>query len=121
MLSAFRARFEGLIALEPRHGSWFPIAAENMPVALKIARVAADPARAAGADRPGGWGGLVYYRLHGSPDIYRSSYDDGRLERIAPKLRHAGDEGSETWCIFDNTTSYAAAGDALKLRQRLQA
>ena len=57
--------------------------------ALKIGRLAADPARAVGAERPGGWGDLVYYRLHGSPVIYRSSYDDGRLASIAPKLTPA--------------------------------
>ena len=38
--------------------------------------MAADPARCDGADRPGGWRGLSYWRLHGSPVMYRSSYAD---------------------------------------------
>jgi uncharacterized protein YecE (DUF72 family) len=39
-----------------------------------VARVAADPAVVPEAVRPGGWTGLVYYRLHGSPRIYYSAY-----------------------------------------------
>jgi uncharacterized protein YecE (DUF72 family) len=61
---------------------------------------------------------LVYIRLHGSPAKYRSSYDDGRLEGIAARLETAGE--APAWCIFDNTASGAAAGDALKLRALLE-
>ena len=34
---------------------------------LRVARVAADPAKVPAAAEPGGWRGLAYYRLHGSP------------------------------------------------------
>jgi uncharacterized protein YecE (DUF72 family) len=36
---------------------------------------------------PGGWRGLAYFRLHGSPRIYYSSYEDGYLDALAIKLR----------------------------------
>ena len=112
-LVALRREWEGSVAFEPRHASWFGAEAEALLVGHRIARVAADPPPAPGAERPGGWSGLVYYRLHGSPAKYRSSYADGRLEAIAGQLITAGD--APAWCIFDNTASGAATADALKL------
>jgi uncharacterized protein YecE (DUF72 family) len=112
-LVALRRLWEGAIAWEPRHASWFEPEAEDLLVRHRIARVAADPPPAPGADRPGGWPGLVYIRLHGSPAKYRSSYDDGRLKLIAAQLQRAGDVPA--WCIFDNTASGAATADALEL------
>jgi uncharacterized protein YecE (DUF72 family) len=118
-LSSFRDRTEGPIVLEPRQASWFGPDVDDLLRSLRVARVAADPPRAEGAQRPGGWKGLVYFRLHGSPDIYRSSYAQDRLMEIADCLRSAVRTGSDAWCIFDNTTSYAAAGDALALLRTL--
>lgn len=119
LLSAFRERTPADIVAEPRHASWFAPEAEELLSELRIARVAADPPRAAGADRPGGWTGLAYYRLHGSPDIYRSPYGRERLEGVATNLREARQAGRKAWCIFDNTTLSAATGDALDLLQIL--
>lgn len=104
------------LACEPRHPSWFEDGPDALLDRLRIARVAADPAKVPAAAEPGGWRGLSYYRLHGSPVVYRSSYDDGRLESYAARL--AAGEG-ECWCIFDNTASSAATADALKLQQLL--
>jgi uncharacterized protein YecE (DUF72 family) len=118
-LSAFRDRTERDIVLEPRHASWFQASADGLLRACRIARVAADPARAADADQPGGWPGLAYFRLHGSPQIYRSSYQAEWLEGLAARMGAAAESGARVWCIFDNTTSYAAAGDALALMQIL--
>ncbi|HWW59429.1 MAG TPA: DUF72 domain-containing protein, partial [Sphingopyxis sp.] len=80
--------------------------------------VAADPARAAGADLPGGADDFSYWRLHGSPDIYRSPYGSERLDALAALLRRAASTGP-AWCIFDNTAAMAAVGDALALTTRL--
>jgi uncharacterized protein YecE (DUF72 family) len=113
-LAALRARWNGLVALEPRHPSWFESDPDSLLSDRRIARVAADPARVPEAAEPGGWAGLAYYRLHGSPVMYRSSYDDGRLESYAERIR-AG--SASAWCIFDNTASSAATGDALKLQR----
>jgi uncharacterized protein YecE (DUF72 family) len=117
-LAALRARWDRDVALEPRHPSWFEAEAEALLADRRIARVAADPARVPAAAEPGGWDGLAYYRLHGSPVMYRSSYDDGRLEAYAGRLAA---RTAPAWCIFDNTASSAATGDALKLRRLLDA
>jgi uncharacterized protein YecE (DUF72 family) len=107
------------IACEPRHPSWFTAEAGQFLAERHVARVAADPARVEAAGSPGGWAGLTYFRLHGSPAMYRSSYDDGRLELYADRIR-AAPAGGETWCIFDNTASSAATGDALKISSLLE-
>jgi uncharacterized protein YecE (DUF72 family) len=79
-----------------------------------IARVAADPAKVPAAAEPGGWRGLTYLRLHGSPVMYASPYASERLPAIAATLA-ARRRGTEGWCVFDNTRSGAAAADALAL------
>ena len=78
---------------------------------LRIARVAADPPRAAKGGAPGGWKGFAYYRLHGSPRVYYSAYDTGRLDALATELATHRD----AWCIFDNTAGRAAVANALHL------
>ena len=55
------------IACEPRHATWFTPNVERWLADRRIARVAADPACHPSAAEPGGWGGLSYYRWHGSP------------------------------------------------------
>ena len=70
------------------------------------------------AAEPGGWGGLVYYRLHGSPKVYYSAYPAEYLEALAVSLREAA-RTAPTWCIFDNTAQGAATADALALSERL--
>ena len=114
-----RRLWSGDVACEPRHSSWFGPEAEALLIAERVARVAADPAKVPGAAVPGGWGELAYFRLHGSPVPYRSSYDDGRLEAYTSAIRASG--ADRVWCIFDNTASSAAAGDALRLEALLGA
>lgn len=103
------------IACEPRHSSWFGSEADAMLRDLRIARVAADPTPAGCATEPGGWSGFRYWRLHGSPHIYRSSYHEEYLKLLAASIRSAAAQGTPCWCIFDNTASSAATGDALRL------
>lgn len=104
------------IVCEPRHPSWFDAAPDALLRDHGVARVAADPAIVPVAAVPGGWAGLRYYRLHGSPRLYRSSYDDGRIDTLAHDLRAGADAA---WCMFDNTASGAAIANALQLRARL--
>jgi len=73
----------------------------------------------AGADEPGGWRGLSYYRLHGSPRIYYSAYSAEHRAAIAEVLAKDSAAGIETWCIFDNTAAFAATADALATRSLL--
>jgi uncharacterized protein YecE (DUF72 family) len=101
------------VVVEPRHASWFEDDVDGVLAAHEVARVAADPAVAPSAGEPGGWDGLRYFRLHGSPVTYRSRYDDAFLRGVARHLR-PGD-----WCIFDNTAAGEALGNALTLRSYL--
>ena len=55
--------------------------------------MAADPAPVPGADEPGGWRGLSYYRLHGSPRIYYSAYSAEYLAAIADGAREGRRSG----------------------------
>jgi uncharacterized protein YecE (DUF72 family) len=114
-----RTEWPGRTACEPRHASWFEEEAGALLVRHEIARVAADPARVEAGGGPGGWRAVSYWRLHGSPVPYRTSYDDGRLEAYATAIAAERAEGREVWCIFDNTASSAATGDALKLAKLL--
>jgi uncharacterized protein YecE (DUF72 family) len=68
-IAAVRERVVADVVCEPRHASWFTPEADAVLVRERVARVAADPVTVPGADRPGGWGGLAYYRLHGSPRL----------------------------------------------------
>jgi uncharacterized protein YecE (DUF72 family) len=114
-LELLRARHEGLVVCEPRHASWTDAAATRMLGRFRVARVAADPPRAAGLHEPGAWQGIAYYRWHGSPRPYFSPYSAADLDRLAAEVRA---RRGEVWCIFDNTGSGAAAGNALDLLER---
>jgi uncharacterized protein YecE (DUF72 family) len=114
-----RARIDTDVVLEPRHASWFAPGVDDWLAKRRIARVAADPARIAGAGEPGGWNKLAYYRWHGSPRIYYSDYGAAALKALKRRLEDRV-RGSSTWCIFDNTTSGAALGNALRLTRSLQ-
>jgi uncharacterized protein YecE (DUF72 family) len=107
------------IACEPRHASWFEAEADALLDALAVARVAADPAGVPLAAMPGGWRGLGYWRLHGSPVMYRSAYGAERLEPYAKAIEAELAAGREAWCMFDNTASSEAMTDALWLERRL--
>jgi uncharacterized protein YecE (DUF72 family) len=107
------------IACEPRHPSWFEPEAGALLQRLGVSRVAADPAVVPAAAEPGGWRGLAYWRLHGSPVMYRSAYGEERLAGYARAIGKAAADGAETWCMFDNTASSAATADALALTRLL--
>lgn len=113
-----RSRYRGVIVCEPRHPSWFSARAEALLVRFKVARVAADPAPAPGAEFPGGWKGVAYFRLHGSPRMYWSRYDLDYLKMLAGALRQVPPRAS-AWCVFDNTASGAAFENAWELRALL--
>ncbi len=114
---ALRQRFGGDVVCEPRHASWFAAPAEQLLAEWRVARVAADPAPAAGAGEPGGWPGLVYYRWHGSPQMYASAYPPAALARLAEQLCAAA---APAWCVLDNTAEGAATTNALELIERVE-
>jgi uncharacterized protein YecE (DUF72 family) len=117
--ATLRACHGGPVALEPRHASWFEAEAEALLLRFEVARVAADPIRHPAASRPGGWPGLAYWRLHGSPRMYYSAYHEPFLAALAGEMAQSA--AGERWCVFDNTTSGAAAENALRLSELLGA
>ena len=119
-LGLLRLRHAGALAMEPRHASWFTEEADALLRAQQVARVLADPVRHEPGRAPGGWPGRVYLRLHGAPRVYYSSYELPLLQALAQRLLLAQAEGAEAWCIFDNTASGAAAGNALDLLDLLE-
>ena len=114
-----RALHDGPVALEPRNAAWFTADAGAQLAEYAIARVAADPARVPEAAVPGGSRDLAYFRLHGSPRVYWSRYDDAWLGRLAKQVGEAMHGAAEVWCIFDNTASGAALPNALELVTRV--
>jgi uncharacterized protein YecE (DUF72 family) len=115
-----RSRFDGLAVCEPRHASWFTDRVEALLVRYRIARAAADPAPVPKARTPGGWPGLIYRRLHGSPRMYYSAYPPEYIEATAALMGEIPDRDREHWCIFDNTALGEATGNALALKRRLE-
>lgn len=55
----------------------------------------------------------MYFRLHGAPRIYSSSYEPAFVDALATRLQDLRRRRIGTWCIFDNTTLGAATGNAL--------
>jgi uncharacterized protein YecE (DUF72 family) len=114
----------GFIALEPRHTSWFAPPVDRLLRSFEIARVAADPPKGSPlAATPGGWSGLCYWRLHGTPRTYYSSYDAAFLRNFAAQLREPQlpeTRCGEQWVIFDNTALGHATANALDLMNLLQ-
>lgn len=117
----FREQTATAIACEPRHASWFTPAADAFLRRCGIARVAADPACVVAAAEPGGKPSFAYIRLHGSPRVYYSAYDDAYLDRLAARLLEHRRIGCNALCIFDNTAEGAAYANALDLASRLAA
>lgn len=122
-LSLVRAFFTSLprldgvhIACEPRHSSWASQAADALLARLGVCRVAADPVRFHTAELPGGARDFAYFRWHGSPQTYHSSYSTAQLNGLAAAVRA---EHSDSWCVFDNTARHAAWDNAYSLRKLL--
>ncbi|WP_198402836.1 DUF72 domain-containing protein [Pseudomonas koreensis] len=110
---ALRQRFDGDVVVEPRHASW--VTAQPLLQAYRVAQAVVDPSRISTDGSAQGWAGLGYWRLHGSPRIYHSAYDERYLQALAQQLKVVAAQGAATWCIFDNTASGAALGNALAL------
>jgi len=114
LFERLHAHFNCMLACEARHATWFSDAATVLLQQHRITRVIADP--------PAGQAGphvptteQAYVRLHGSPKIYYSSYDEAYLQQVAQWLA-----ARNSWCIFDNTASGAAIHNALTLQKMQQ-
>ena len=105
----------GPVVFEPRNAAWFTAEAAALMRRHEIARVAADPARVPEVAKPGGWAGLRYWRLHGSPRTYYSRYEPAFLKQLAADMRKANTR-AEIWCVFDNTALGFAIHNARETR-----
>jgi uncharacterized protein YecE (DUF72 family) len=111
--TVLRTLYDGEVVLEPRHATWFTPSVEILLKKHMIARVAADPPKAAAeAAEPSGDHRLAYYRLHGYPRIYYSNYDDDFLATLAARVK----VHRNTWIIFDNTALAHAYSNAIQLK-----
>jgi uncharacterized protein YecE (DUF72 family) len=114
-----RTMYDGVAVVEPRHKTWFVPDANRHLQKIGITRVAADPAVVPSAAEPGGAPGKVYFRLHGSPQVYSSSYTAAYLDALAFRLRAYARAGAAVWCIFDNTIKGASTTNALHLTRKI--
>lgn len=117
-LSALRKIYYGAIAWEPRNVSWATSKAIDLLASYGVSKVIADPERCPLAEKeqrrvkdP------LYFRLHGSPEIYKSQYSPDFIRGVAEKLQTASQAGTPAWCIFDNTTFGHATEDALGVQE----
>ncbi|WP_367345982.1 DUF72 domain-containing protein [Stenotrophomonas bentonitica] len=115
---ALRRRTTVAVACEPRHDSWFTEVADAMMAKHDIARVAADPARCPEAATPGGSRHWSYWRWHGRPRMYYSSYTEQDLRELAEHSRPLATQ-APAWIILDNTAHGHAVPNALRLRTLL--
>jgi uncharacterized protein YecE (DUF72 family) len=114
---ALRRHFTGAVALEPRNHEWFTPSVESILTAYRISRAAANPGIQASAGEPAGWSGLAYYRLHGWPRLYFSSYSLPYLASLAQKLHAHSRAATTAWCTFDNTALGEATLNGLSLQR----
>lgn len=118
LFEALRREFPSTPAFcEPRHASWFNADVEAILRSYMLDWAVADPAAVRTAPMIFGGRPIRYYRLHGTPRIYYSSYPMPTLRTLAQQTMHRPDE-QESWIIFDNTAAGAAFENA-RIFQRL--
>ncbi len=115
--TALREHTQLPVACEARHPSWFTTEAASLLKSKHIAYVDADPIPDDCEIKHRADTSLVYVRLHGSPEMYKSSYDYTYLDDVAHTLQQRAKKGAQVWCIFDNTAEGAAQPNALRVME----
>lgn len=113
-----RSCFDCELACEARHPGWFGEEATSILDELGVIRVVADPAKGAPPIHVPTTDN-VYIRLHGSPRIYYSSYDEEYLARMAAAMAAHAAHGHTSLCVFDNTAGQQSMPNALTLLRHL--
>jgi len=103
-----RKVFKGPVAIEARNMSWMSDESITLMKQFRISKVIADPEKCPGELD----GEIKYYRLHGSPEIYKSNYEEDYLNSLYEELNRAT---TDVWCIFDNTTFGHATNNAVTI------
>lgn len=113
LYDSIRKFYDGAIVVEPRNLSWLSKESSALLKEFKISKVIADPERCPhNIKNILSTGGITYFRLHGNPVIYKSSYNRSYLKKLSQDLSLY----KKAWCIFDNTAMGKATGNALTLR-----
>ncbi len=110
--SLIRKVYHGPITCEPRHASWKTTSALHTLRAFRISLVHADPDPIGTDVHILQENEFYYLRLHGSPEIYKSAYDQQELLNY---VRLLSSMKKTCWCVFDNTTFGYATLNALQL------
>jgi uncharacterized protein YecE (DUF72 family) len=101
-------------ALEFRNPGWFRPEVAELLAAHGVAVVQSDA-----ADWPL-WDAvttdLVYVRLHGHTETYRSAYTEAELQGLAVAIGRWRSEARSVYAFFDNTDGCHAPPDAMRLR-----
>ena len=118
---AFRTRSNAALVFEPRHSSWFTAKADPLFERFAVSRVAADPARVDGADKPNPKPHWPYWRWHGSPRMYYSAYSEEALQALAVEVQRSRKAPITPWVIFDNTAHDFAVANAARFQELLKA
>lgn len=116
-LRLFRRHFQGCAVIEPRHLTWFTPEVAQLLANSAVGRVGSDPALCPAAATPTSATQTAYWRLHGTPRMYFSDYDQTYLKSVAEALTESAARGQECWCIFDNTAHGFATSNALRLME----
>jgi len=108
-----REVYSGPIALEARNMGWMERDSVELITKYNVSKVDADPEKCP-VNLPGE---IKYFRLHGSPEIYKSDYSIDYLENLYDEMKtFKGD----VWCIFDNTTFGYATNNAIEITNRIK-
>lgn len=110
-----RRNFKGAIALEARNMTWMSEESKKLMKDYNVSKVIADPEICPDFIESE----ISYYRLHGSPEIYKSDYPETYLEELYKEFMLLQKEQSkEIWCIFDNTTFGYATNNAVTIAKK---
>jgi uncharacterized protein YecE (DUF72 family) len=112
-----KAVWKGVTVIEARHVSWGGERASEVLESVGVGRVVADPERYPApvvTSCP-----LVYYRLHGSPVMYKSEYSEVALDEWVRRMVVERSAGRRVWCTFDNTALGCGTENAVQLQAKL--
>jgi uncharacterized protein YecE (DUF72 family) len=113
--------YTGPLALEPRHLSWLSPEGLDLFQQFGISKVIADPERCPLDLEKVASSGMLYLRLHGTPDIYKSQYETNTVKMYLQQILKHRQELQTAWCIFDNTTFGHATFNALEMSEMTSA
>ena len=118
-----RSLYCGAIAVEPRNRTWSGSHCLELFHSFQVARVIADPNPLPDVSLEpfAALSSLTYFRLHGSPEIYKSNYPITELKRFcAMSEKSKRSANGAVWYIFDNTTFGHATQNALTMNKLVE-